>query len=183
MYELYSLARTPGPWVRILHGAWLFSVCVVCAFFCVYTGRGLATSWSPIQGVLPTVMDLVTELKRKVWWRRPRPELGFRAKGKKSVSPEQWTKSPKSTVNQNVSEYLFYQEELNLWPDKCILHHDIASPQKHIQDCYVWLTQINAICVISTMISWFSYLSVSHVPETKIIIAKALFQTIIVVTW
>jgi hypothetical protein len=26
--------------------------------------RGLATSWSPVQGVLPTVLDLVTEMKR-----------------------------------------------------------------------------------------------------------------------
>jgi hypothetical protein len=38
--------------------------------------RGLATSWSPIQGVLLTVLDLVTEMKRKVSWRRPRPKIG-----------------------------------------------------------------------------------------------------------
>jgi hypothetical protein len=31
-------------------------VCV-CAFFCLCTGRGLAMSWSPAQGVLPTVYD------------------------------------------------------------------------------------------------------------------------------
>jgi hypothetical protein len=30
--------------------------------------RGLATSWSPIRGVLPTVLDLVTEMK----WPRPK---------------------------------------------------------------------------------------------------------------
>jgi hypothetical protein len=29
------------------------------------TSRGLATSWSPVQGVLLTVLDLVTEMKRK----------------------------------------------------------------------------------------------------------------------
>jgi hypothetical protein len=33
--------------------------------------------------VLPTVLDLVTEVKRTVLWRQPRPELGCRAKGKK----------------------------------------------------------------------------------------------------
>jgi hypothetical protein len=37
----------------------------VCAFFGVYVvlcvGRGLATSWSPVQGVLPTVNDQETE--------------------------------------------------------------------------------------------------------------------------
>jgi hypothetical protein len=35
MHELSSLARTPRPWVRIPLRAWMFSVCVVCAFFCV----------------------------------------------------------------------------------------------------------------------------------------------------
>jgi hypothetical protein len=37
----------------------------VCAIFCVcvvlYLGRGLATSWSPVQGVLPSVNDQETE--------------------------------------------------------------------------------------------------------------------------
>jgi hypothetical protein len=33
-------------------------VCVcACAFFCLCTGRGLATSWSLVQGVLPTIPD------------------------------------------------------------------------------------------------------------------------------
>jgi hypothetical protein len=54
----------------------------VCISLCLCTGRGLATSWSPVQGLL-TVLDLVTEVKRKVPWRWPRPELGCRAKGKK----------------------------------------------------------------------------------------------------
>jgi hypothetical protein len=42
-----------------------------------------ATSWSPVQGVQPIVLDVVTEVKQKVSWRRPRPELGCRAKGAK----------------------------------------------------------------------------------------------------
>jgi hypothetical protein len=39
----------------------LFCVCVV---LCV--SRGLATGWSPVQGVLPTVKDQETEVKRSV---------------------------------------------------------------------------------------------------------------------
>jgi hypothetical protein len=38
----------------------MFSVCV-CVFLCLCTGRGLATSWSPVQGVLPTFPDQETE--------------------------------------------------------------------------------------------------------------------------
>jgi CDP-diglyceride synthetase len=41
------------------------------------TRRGLATSWSPLQRVLLTVLDLITEMKRKVSWRRPRPKIGL----------------------------------------------------------------------------------------------------------
>jgi hypothetical protein len=36
------------------HGCLVF----VWFFLCLFTGRGLATSWSPAQGVLPTVQDL-----------------------------------------------------------------------------------------------------------------------------
>jgi hypothetical protein len=50
-------------------------------FSVLCTGRGLVKSSSPVQVVLPTVLDLVTEVKRKVSWRRPRPEMGCRAKG------------------------------------------------------------------------------------------------------
>jgi hypothetical protein len=62
-HELSSLARTPGLWVRIPLRTRMFSC--VYVFLCLCTGRGLATSWSPIQGVLPTALDLVTEVKRK----------------------------------------------------------------------------------------------------------------------
>jgi hypothetical protein len=31
-------------------------------------GRGLAMSWSLVQGILPTVLDKETEVKRKVSW-------------------------------------------------------------------------------------------------------------------
>jgi hypothetical protein len=46
--------QTLGSWVRITLEAWI-SACVysVCAVLCVCSG--LATGWSPVQGVLPTV--------------------------------------------------------------------------------------------------------------------------------
>jgi hypothetical protein len=45
MRALSSLARKPGPWVRIPLRAWMFSVCVcVCVFLCLCTGKGLAMS-------------------------------------------------------------------------------------------------------------------------------------------
>jgi hypothetical protein len=51
-HELSSLARTLGSWVQIRPKAWpafrLGLGCSVCRY-------GLATSWSPIRGVLPTV--------------------------------------------------------------------------------------------------------------------------------
>jgi hypothetical protein len=52
----------------------------VCVFSCLCTGRGLATSWSPVQGVLRSVLDLVTQAKRKV-----SSKFGCRAKGKKKI--------------------------------------------------------------------------------------------------
>jgi hypothetical protein len=50
--EPSSPSRTLGSWFRIPHEAWM-SVCVysVCVVLCV--GSGLATGWSPVQGVLP----------------------------------------------------------------------------------------------------------------------------------
>jgi hypothetical protein len=63
-HEPSSPARKLGSWVRISLEAWMF-VCVrlfcVCVVLCV--GRGLATGWSPVQGVLPTVYR-IKELKK-----------------------------------------------------------------------------------------------------------------------
>jgi hypothetical protein len=62
----------------------MFSVCVyVWVILCLCIGRGLATSWSPAQGVLPTVLR-----SRKPKWNwefhggRPRPNWGCSAKEK-----------------------------------------------------------------------------------------------------
>jgi hypothetical protein len=56
-HELSSLARTMKSWVRIPIKAWMFGVCMrlfcVCVVLCL--GSGLATSWSPVQGVLLSV--------------------------------------------------------------------------------------------------------------------------------
>jgi hypothetical protein len=52
-HVLFSTARTLGAQVRILLGAWM-CVRVFCILLsCV--GRGLASGWSPVQGVLPNV--------------------------------------------------------------------------------------------------------------------------------
>jgi hypothetical protein len=43
-------------------------VYVYSMFVLSCVGRGLAMSWSLVQGVLPTVLNKVTEVKRKVSW-------------------------------------------------------------------------------------------------------------------
>jgi hypothetical protein len=46
-----------GIWVRVPHKAWMFGMCVCLFCVCVVPcrGRGLATSWSLVQGVLPSI--------------------------------------------------------------------------------------------------------------------------------
>jgi hypothetical protein len=53
-HELFSIALRLGFWVRIPFQAWM-SLCVYSVFV---LGSGLATGWSPIQWVLPTVLGL-----------------------------------------------------------------------------------------------------------------------------
>jgi hypothetical protein len=64
----------------------MFSVCVcVCVFLCLCTGRGLTTSCSPVQGVLPTVPGQETEetqlyapkagASSQVWGQRGRKKI------------------------------------------------------------------------------------------------------------
>jgi hypothetical protein len=65
-HELSSLDRVLGSWVWIPLKLW---VSVLCAeILCV--GRGLATGWYIVQGVLPTVYR-IKKLKK-----RPRPKKG-----------------------------------------------------------------------------------------------------------
>jgi hypothetical protein len=52
-HEPSSLSRTLGSWVRIPLKAWMS----VCVYSVLVSGSGLATGWSPVQGVPPTVLD------------------------------------------------------------------------------------------------------------------------------
>jgi hypothetical protein len=69
-HELSSLARILGSWVRIPLKSWM-SVCV-CVVLCV--GSGLVTSWSLVQGVLPSVWKWLRN-----WRRGQGPTKGCRA--------------------------------------------------------------------------------------------------------
>jgi hypothetical protein len=53
-HELPPPAQTLGSWVRIPLKEWM-SVCVYSMFVLFCVGSGLATGWSPVQGVLLTV--------------------------------------------------------------------------------------------------------------------------------
>jgi hypothetical protein len=78
----------------------MFSVCVcVCDFLCLCTGRGLARSWSPAEGVLPTVPDQETEetqphapkvgASSQVWEQRGRKTKSIESQPKfrRNISP------------------------------------------------------------------------------------------------
>jgi hypothetical protein len=55
----------------------------MCVFLCLWTGRGLATSWSPVQGVLPNVQDLVNWSEMESFMEVSQgPNVGCSAKGK-----------------------------------------------------------------------------------------------------
>jgi hypothetical protein len=67
-----SPARTLGSWVRIPLEAWMF-FCVYSVFVLSCVSSGLATGWSPVQGVLQTVSKSKIKESHK---RRPRPDVG-----------------------------------------------------------------------------------------------------------
>jgi hypothetical protein len=74
-HEMTSPAWTLGSWVRIPLETWMF-VCVYSVFVLSCVGSSLATGWSLVQGVLPTVYKCkITEPHN----RRPRPDMGGRA--------------------------------------------------------------------------------------------------------
>jgi hypothetical protein len=54
-HELSLLSRTLGSWVRITLKAWM-SVCVYSMFVLSCIRSGLTTGWSPVKGILPTVL-------------------------------------------------------------------------------------------------------------------------------
>jgi hypothetical protein len=53
-HEPFWTARTVGTWIRIPLEAWM-SVCVYSVYVVLCVGSGLATGWSLVQGLLPTV--------------------------------------------------------------------------------------------------------------------------------
>jgi hypothetical protein len=81
MHELSSLARTLGSWVQIPLRAWMFGVrmCLFCVCVVLCLGRGLATSWSLVQAVLPSV-KMIMKLKKEA-----RAHRGCRASEKKNL--------------------------------------------------------------------------------------------------
>jgi hypothetical protein len=58
-------------------------VYVYSMFVLSYVGRGLAMSWSFVQGALPTVLDNEIEVKRKVSW-MPHASVGAKKRNKKT---------------------------------------------------------------------------------------------------
>jgi hypothetical protein len=106
-HELSSLARRPGLWVRIPHKAWMFGVCMclfcVCVVLCL--GRGLATSWSLVQGVLPSV-QIIMKLKEVA-----RSHGGCRASEKKkqykSVNRAVYTTIISTNKNKSILNYRY----------------------------------------------------------------------------
>jgi hypothetical protein len=71
-HEMSSPAWTLGSWFRIPIETWMF-VCVYSVFVLPCVSIGLATGWSLVQGVIPTVYKCKIKEPRK---RRPRPDMG-----------------------------------------------------------------------------------------------------------
>jgi hypothetical protein len=62
-------------------------VLCVSVFLCLYTGRGLATSWSPAQGFIPAVFNLGNWSETESFMEVGQgPNWGCSAKGKKSYA-------------------------------------------------------------------------------------------------
>jgi hypothetical protein len=80
-HELSSFARTPGSWVRIPLKAWISVYAFILCLFVLCIGSDLTTGFSLVQGVLPSVSKMITELKK-----RPGPSKGSRATGKIKLS-------------------------------------------------------------------------------------------------
>jgi hypothetical protein len=85
----------------------------VCAFSCVCVvlclGRGLATSWSPVQGVLPSV-------RSRNWEIRPMLRSGSRGRKKKTLSMREARCDVEANMNSGVGLLIFcYKICYALW--------------------------------------------------------------------
>jgi hypothetical protein len=71
----------------------VYCLCM-CVFLCLWTGRGLATSWSPVQGVLPNVQELVNWSETESFMEVGQgPNVGCSAKGKNKIILQFWASS------------------------------------------------------------------------------------------
>jgi hypothetical protein len=84
-HELSSPAQALGPWFRIPLEAWMFVyVYSVSVLPCV--GSDLATGWSPVEGVLPTVYKI-----KKLKWNRNVSQMPSAPKGATGIWMSEWT--------------------------------------------------------------------------------------------
>jgi hypothetical protein len=101
-HELPSSTRTLWSWVQTPLKTWM-SVCV-CFVFVI--GSGLATGWSPVQGVLPTVIDW---LKWNEGFHRC-PMLQVRATYSVTHGAEPFLRSCKLCTNSRTSQHFMELE-------------------------------------------------------------------------
>jgi hypothetical protein len=89
--------QTLWSWVRIPLRAWMFGVymCLFCLCAVLCLGRGLATSWSLVQGVLPIV-------NRSGNWKEARAHKGCRAIQEAEEEEEEEEEVEESSFNRIV---------------------------------------------------------------------------------
>jgi hypothetical protein len=100
-------------------GVWCLCVCVcvcvcACVFLCLYTGRGLTTSWSPAQGVLPNVQDLVNRSETESFMEVGQgPKCAVAPERGKSVIFNLWLRfpnNPKSSLTRDATAISWQQQ-------------------------------------------------------------------------
>jgi hypothetical protein len=74
--------------------------------------RGIETSWSPVQGVLPTVLGLVTEIKRKFHGGGQGRNLGVDPQKKKIYMYDYWCLQVQVWFGTYIYIYIYIQEEI-----------------------------------------------------------------------
>jgi hypothetical protein len=122
-HELSSLARILGSWVRIPLKAWM-SVCVYSVFVLPCIGSGLATGWSLVQGVLPTVCRLGN-------WKAAKAHKGCRA-----IEEEE---------QEEEGSLSYLQVSANgLYSDPNAVH---ASPNFYLRFVLIWPFHLNTITI------------------------------------
>jgi hypothetical protein len=150
---------------------WWWHTCVTCLHFSLHVlqftmiqageGRGLSTSWSPVQGVLPTVLDLVTEVKRKVSWRRPRPKLGCRATGKKRYRRRRISSYTFKFANSDA--WIWIKIITDILISAYIFHYKLLkSAHKKLFDWHSYQCEICVYCCLVTRMQLTDVLKTWH---------------------